>query len=127
VWRSPPRSPGSWSPRYSTTVGVAAFALVALPAAEVAFAVVRRLRGRRSLWAGDRGHPYDRLVQRGWPRTSASAAYIAAQGILTVAAVLAFRQSSVALAIAVDVVGGVALVVVAGLVGALTPDQEVAP
>ena len=117
----------AWSPRYSTTVGVAAFALVALPAAEVAFAVVRRLRGRRSLWAGDRGHPYDRLVQRGWPRTSASAAYIAAQGILTVAAVLAFRQSSVALAIAVDVVGGVALVVVAGLVGALTPDQEVAP
>ena len=57
----------AWAPGCTTTVGVAAFALVALPAAEVAFAVVRRLRGRRSLLAGDRGHPYDRLVDRGWP------------------------------------------------------------
>jgi UDP-GlcNAc:undecaprenyl-phosphate GlcNAc-1-phosphate transferase len=117
----------AWEPFVSTQVGFAAFALVALPAAEVAFAVVRRLRGRRSLLAGDRGHPYDRLVARGWARPSASAAYIAAQGVLTVAAVLAFRQASLALAIAVDVVGGTALVVAAGLVGALSPDQEVAP
>ena len=43
------------------------------------------------------------------------------------AAVVAYRQSSLALAIAVDLVATVALVVVAGLVGALTPDQEVAP
>jgi UDP-GlcNAc:undecaprenyl-phosphate GlcNAc-1-phosphate transferase len=117
----------TWHPKLSTTVGVAAFALVALPAAEVAFAVVRRLRGRQSLTTGDRGHPYDRLVQHGWPRLSASAAYIAAQGILTVGAVLAFRQASLALSIAVDVVGGAALVVAAGLVGSLSPDQEVAP
>jgi UDP-GlcNAc:undecaprenyl-phosphate/decaprenyl-phosphate GlcNAc-1-phosphate transferase len=117
----------AWDPFYATTVGVAAFAVVALPAAEVAFAVVRRLRGRQSLMTGDRGHPYDRLVQRGWPRPSASATYIAAQGILTVGAVVAFRQASLSLAIVVDVIGGVALVVVAALVGALSPDQEVAP
>ena len=117
----------AWSPAVSTTVGVASFALVALPAAEVAFAVVRRLRGHRSVLAGDRGHPYDRLVTRGWARPSASAAYIAAQGILTVGAVVAARRSSVAVAVAVDLVGAVALVVAGALVGALTPDQEVAP
>jgi len=117
----------AWGPSVTTAVGAASFALVALPAAEVAFAVVRRVRGRQSVLAGDRGHPYDRLVARGWPRPSASAAYIATQGILTVAAVVAYRQSSLALAIAVDLVATVALVVVAGLVGALTPDQEVAP
>jgi UDP-GlcNAc:undecaprenyl-phosphate GlcNAc-1-phosphate transferase len=117
----------AWSPIFSSTVGIASFALVALPAAEVAFAVIRRLRGRRSVLAGDRGHPYDRLVARGWSRPSASAAYIAAQGILTVGAVLAYRRSSPTLAVVVDVVGGVALVVAAGLAGALSPDQEVAP
>lgn len=117
----------AWDPFYATTVGVAAFALVALPAAEVAFAVIRRLRGRQSLVAGDRGHPYDRLVQRGWPRTSASAAYVAAQGLLALGAVVAFRVASLPLAVTVDVVGAVTLVVAAGLVGALSPDQEVAP
>ena len=111
----------------ATSTGVAAFALVALPAAEVAFAVVRRLRGRRSVLAGDRGHPYDRLVARGWARPSASAAYITAQAVLTLGAVLAYRRSSLALAVAVDVVGGVALAVAAAVVGALSPDEEVAP
>ncbi len=62
----------SWGPGVPVPVGVAALALVALPVAEVAFAVVRRARGRRSLMAGDRGHPYDRLVARGWPRPAAS-------------------------------------------------------
>lgn len=114
----------AWGPSQPTTTGVAAFALVALPAAEVAFAVVRRLRGRSSLLAGDRGHPYDRLVARGWARTSASAAYIAAQGILTAGAVLAYRRSSLTLALAVDVVGGLALVAAAGRVGALAPDAS---
>ncbi len=117
----------AWNPIFSTTVGVASFALVALPAAEVAFAVIRRLRGRRSVLAGDRGHPYDRLVARGWSRPSASAAYIAAQGILSIGAVLAYRRSSTTIAIVVDVVGGAALVIAAGLVGSLSPDQEVAP
>ena len=113
----------AWGPYEPTSTGVAAFALVALPAAEVAFAVVRRLRGRTSLLAGDRGHPYDRLVARGWARPSASAAYIAAQGVLTVGAVLAYRRSSLPLAVVVDVVGGLALVVAAGVVGALSPDS----
>jgi len=117
----------AWAPHRSTAVGVAAFALVALPAAEVSFAVIRRLRGRRSLTAGDRGHPYDRLVQRGRSRLTASAAYVAAQVVLTLGAVLASRRTSLVLAVTVDLVGALALVVAAGLVGALSPDQEVAP
>ena len=47
-----------------------------VPAGEVAFAVVRRRRGHRSLLAGDRGHPYDRLVARGWPVLRPALAYI---------------------------------------------------
>jgi UDP-GlcNAc:undecaprenyl-phosphate GlcNAc-1-phosphate transferase len=117
----------SWAPYTATPVGVVALVLVALPAAEVAFAVVRRLRGHRSVLTGDRGHPYDRLVERGWTRSSAAAAYIVAQGVLAVAAVLAYRQGSLGAAVAVDVAGGVALVAAAALSGALTPDQEVAP
>jgi len=116
----------SWQPGAATAVGVVSLVLVAIPAAEVAFAVVRRLRGRRSILAGDRGHPYDRLVTRGWPRLSASAAYICAQGILTICAVLAYHQGSLTAAIAIDVGGGVALIIAAGLAGALSPDQEVA-
>jgi UDP-GlcNAc:undecaprenyl-phosphate GlcNAc-1-phosphate transferase len=116
----------SWEPDAATSVGLLSLVLVAIPSAEVAFAVVRRLRGRRSILAGDRGHPYDRLVARGWPRLSASAAYICAQGILTICAVLAYRQGSLTAAVVVDVGGGIALVVAAGLAGALTPDQEVA-
>ena len=117
----------SWGPYVATPVGVVSLVLVALPAGEVAFAVVRRLRGRRSVLAGDRGHPYDRLVARGWSRPAASAAYIVAQGVLAVGAVLAYRQGSLGAALAVDVAGGVALVVAAGLSGALTPDKEIAP
>ena len=70
----------AWAPGRPTATGVAALALVAVPAAEVAFAVVRRLRGGGSLMTGDRGHPYDRLVARGWPRLAASGAYIGDRG-----------------------------------------------
>ena len=116
----------SWEPDAATSVGVVSLALIAIPAAEVAFAVVRRLRGRRSILTGDRGHPYDRLVARGWSRLSASVAYIGAQAILTICAVLAYHHGSLTTAIAIDVGAGLALIVAAGLAGALSPDQEVA-
>jgi UDP-GlcNAc:undecaprenyl-phosphate GlcNAc-1-phosphate transferase len=100
----------SWGPGVALPVGVAALVLVAIPAAEVAFAAIRRLRGRSSLMAGDRGHPYDRLVQRGWPRPAASAAYIVAEVVLAAAAV-----------------GAALLLTGAVATGALTPDQETTP
>ena len=41
---------------------------VAVPVADTAVAIVRRARARRPLFAGDRGHVYDQLVDRGWTR-----------------------------------------------------------
>ena len=114
----------AWRPGAAVTTGVAAFAVVAVPAAEVAFAVVRRLRGGRSVVAGDRGHPYDRLVDRGWPRTAASLAYIAMEALLAGGAVLAVVLASPAVAVAVDVAAAIVLVAVAAATGALTPDEE---
>jgi len=114
-----------WAPHVPVATGTAALALVALPAAEVAFAVVRRMRGRQSLVTGDRRHPYDRLVSRGWGRPAASGAYIGAEAVLAVGAVIAAHRSSLAVAVVVDVVAAAALTVLAGAVGALAPDSEV--
>jgi UDP-GlcNAc:undecaprenyl-phosphate GlcNAc-1-phosphate transferase len=115
----------TWAPHLPVATGTAALALVALPSAEVAFAVVRRLRGRLSLVSGDRRHPYDRLVTRGWPRPAASGAYIGAEAVLAVAAVIAAHRSSLAVAVVVDVAAAVTLTILAGAVGALAPDSEV--
>jgi UDP-N-acetylmuramyl pentapeptide phosphotransferase/UDP-N-acetylglucosamine-1-phosphate transferase len=117
----------AWAPHVPAVVGASAAVLVAVPAAEVAFALVRRARGRQSLLAGDRGHPYDRLVQRGWHRPAASLAYIAVQAVLTMAAVVVGRHSLLVAALAVDLVGAVLLVALASATGALSPDQEAHP
>jgi UDP-GlcNAc:undecaprenyl-phosphate/decaprenyl-phosphate GlcNAc-1-phosphate transferase len=114
----------TWRPGRSTHLGVAALALVAVPVAEVAFAIVRRARSHRSLVAGDRGHPYDRLVARGWPRPAASLAYIGVEAALAAGAVIAVHQHSLSAAVLIDVAGGALLVVLAAVSGALHPDQE---
>ncbi len=114
----------AWAPHVPGAVGLAAMALVAIPAAEVAFAVIRRARGRQSLLAGDRGHPYDRLVHRGWAPPAASLAYIGVQAVFTVAAVVVGRRSLLVAALAVDLVCAALLVALAGATGALTPDRE---
>jgi UDP-GlcNAc:undecaprenyl-phosphate GlcNAc-1-phosphate transferase len=108
-------------PTVPTATGVAALAMVALPVAEVAFAVVRRARGRLPLLAGDRGHPYDRLVTRGWSRIAASLTYIAAAALLTGAAVAAIHIGSMSAAVVVDLAATVVLVGAAWATGALVP------
>ena len=114
----------AWAPGVVVTVGVAALALVALPVGEVCFAIVRRLRGGFPLLAGDRGHPYDRLVARGWPGPAASLAYVAMEALLGLGALVAVHVGANAAAIAVDLAAAVLLTVAAGLAGALTPDKE---
>ncbi len=114
----------TWAPGVPASRAAAALALVAIPAAEVAFAVVRRWRGHRSLVTGDRGHPYDRLVASGWPRPAASLAYVAMEGILATAAVIAGLRASVAAAMVVDVAGAALLVASAAVTGALAPDED---
>jgi hypothetical protein len=99
--------------------------MVAVPAGEVAFAVVRRARSHRSLLAGDRGHPYDRLVDRGWPVMAASGAYIGVATVLAVVAVVAVHRASLTAALVADA-AALVLVVAGGLgTGALSPDRGV--
>ena len=114
----------AWAPGVGVPVGVAALTLVAVPVGEVAFAGIRRLRGHTPLMAGDRGHPYDRLVARGWPRPGASAAYIATEAVLAVGTVGAVHLGSTGAAVAVTATGAAVVVAGAAVTGALTPDQE---
>ena len=114
----------AWGPGIPVHLGTAALALVALPAAEVSFAVIRRTRGRHSLMEGDRGHPYDRLVDRGWSRLAASLVYIGAQAVLTVGVLVAVHLQSMPAAVIVDALGAALLVASAAATGALDPDQE---
>lgn len=116
----------AWAPHVTVEVGVGALALVALPAAELAFAVVRRLRGRTSLVAGDSGHPYDRLVRRGWHRTAASLAYIGVEAVLGLGAVAIVRHLGLGAVIALDAAAAAVLVALAAATGALSPDQGAA-
>ena len=116
-----------WGEGVPTAVGVATMALVALPAAELAFAVIRRRRGRQSIVAGDRGHPYDRLVARGWSRPAASLTYVAVEAALATGVVVAVHLVSLTLALAVDVIAAVVLVVGGLASGALVPDRGPAP
>ncbi len=114
----------AWAPGVPPERSAAALALVAVPAAEVAFAMVRRLRGRRSVLAGDRGPPYDRLVDRGWPRPAASLGYIGTEAVIAAAAVAAALRGTTATAVVVDVAAAALLVALAALTGSLTPDGD---
>lgn len=114
----------TWAPHVAVSTGAAALALVAIPVAEVACAVIRRLRAGRSLMTGDRGHPYDHLVIRGWPRILASAAYIGMELLLTAAVIFAVHRSSLRVAVIVDVLAAIVLVAAAAGTGALSADQE---
>ena len=115
----------AWAPGVATPVGLAALAMVAVPSGEVAFAVVRRARSHRSLLAGDRGHPYDRLVDRGWPVMAASGAYIGLAAVLAATAVVAVHAASLTAAVVADAVAVVLVVAGALGTGALSPDHGV--
>ena len=114
----------AWAPGVAAPVGIAVLALVAVPVAEVACAMVRRFRGRRSLLAGDRRHPYDRLVARGWSAPAASLTYIGCEALLTVGALVAVHLASMTAAVVLDVAAAVLLVASGAGAGALTPDEE---
>ena len=112
----------AWAPGVPPERSAAALALVAVPAAEVAFAVVRRLRGRRSVLAGDRGHPYDRLVDRGWPRPAASLGLHRRPRRSRRRRRGRRPPGHAATAVVVDVAAAALLVALAALTGASPPD-----
>jgi UDP-GlcNAc:undecaprenyl-phosphate GlcNAc-1-phosphate transferase len=73
---------GSFKEGDSLAAGSGAILFVAVPMADTAVAVVRRIRARRPLLQGDRGHVYDQLLDRGWESIVVVAVLIGAQGLL---------------------------------------------
>jgi UDP-GlcNAc:undecaprenyl-phosphate/decaprenyl-phosphate GlcNAc-1-phosphate transferase len=108
----------AWGVGVPPETGVLTLALVVVPVAEVACAVVRRRRSGRSLLAGDRAHPYDLLVAQGWTRVAASVSYIALEVAVAIVVVVV-RHGSMPVAIGIDLVVTLAALGGAALVGGL--------
>jgi UDP-GlcNAc:undecaprenyl-phosphate GlcNAc-1-phosphate transferase len=85
---------------------VAALALVIYPAGELALAVVRRLRAGQPIFAGDRAHLYDQLVDRGRSEPVASLTCIGLQAAVAVPVLIASQLGSAAAALAVGACAG---------------------
>jgi UDP-GlcNAc:undecaprenyl-phosphate GlcNAc-1-phosphate transferase len=109
-----------WGPTQGVPTGLASLLLVALPAAELALAVIRRVRSGTSLLTGDRDHPYDQLVRRGWNQRTVVLSYGAAALVLATAAVLASRRGT-SFALLVVAVCGILLVAVGVQQGFMSP------
>lgn len=110
----------AWQTSEPLAVSLSALPLVACPVAELAFAVLRRKRSGARLSAGDRGHVYDQLVRRGWSRNRSVAAYVVAQVVLAVLALIAVRLSP-GLAGATVGASALALLGTVAAMGFLTP------
>jgi UDP-N-acetylmuramyl pentapeptide phosphotransferase/UDP-N-acetylglucosamine-1-phosphate transferase len=111
----------AWGPSEALHTGIGALALVVVPVAELAFAVLRRARSGRSLLLGDRDHPYDQLVKRGWSPRRAAASYGLAALVMAALATLTNVLSTTTAAIVVG--SAVVVVFVIGLeAGFMTPD-----
>ena len=106
-------SVGSYGMGYIMAVlGIAAGAKVAtvllvlgLPIADVAWQIVRRWHGGRSLFVGDRGHLHHRLYDRGWPPGRIVLLYVGWGVVMgTLALVVSSRVLKLALLVAVGVI-----------------------
>ncbi len=71
------------------SVWIATPLIVGLPLTDTAIAVLRRARARLPLFAGDRSHVYDQLVDRGWRVETSTALCVVVQGGLAALGVLA--------------------------------------
>jgi UDP-GlcNAc:undecaprenyl-phosphate GlcNAc-1-phosphate transferase len=116
----------AWGAGEATATGVVSLAVLAVPVAEVACAVVRRWRIHGRLLAGDRSHPYDLLVARGWSAVAASGAYVAAQGLIVIV-VASVDHASMTAALVVDASVTAAVLGTAALVGGLGKPAEARP
>jgi UDP-GlcNAc:undecaprenyl-phosphate GlcNAc-1-phosphate transferase len=99
-----------------------AFLFVGVPVADTVVAVVRRLRARRPLLRGDRGHVYDQLVDRGWSAPVAVAACVGAQAVLTGAGLgVASLSGGTAVVVTVATVGSVGMAAILVFTSSRTP------
>lgn len=95
----------AWAPQRPSSAAWAANLTVALPAVEVAAALVRRRRAGQPWSVGDRRHSYDLLAARGWGRGGAAAALVAAQAALSTIAIGAARRPGPVPALAALIAG----------------------
>lgn len=103
----------------ATPTAAAALLLVGVPVADTSVAIVRRLRAGHPLFAGDRGHVYDRLVDRGLSPGGVVLLVIGAQaGLAGLGVIVAALAPGAAVLTAALVIGAVA---VAALVVFTTP------
>lgn len=109
----------AWRPGLRWSASVGALPLVSYPVAEVVFAMVRRHRGRRPLFSGDRDHLYDRLAAR-WGSGTTALACAGLQGACTGVALLAVRLRPKGAALVVAALA-VTLLGAAGAGGFLAP------
>jgi UDP-GlcNAc:undecaprenyl-phosphate GlcNAc-1-phosphate transferase len=103
-------------------VAVAGLCLVAIFAAELAFAMVRRARAGAPVMSGDRRHPYDLLVAAGWSVATTSLVYATTETVITAAALVAAEWSGTAATVVVACAVAAALTGTAAALGALSPD-----
>ncbi len=80
---------GSWAVWFAMPL------IVAVPLGDTAIAVVRRLRNGQPLFAGDRSHVYDQLVDRGWTVLGSTVLLALVQVVLASIGVFATRLSAV--------------------------------
>jgi UDP-GlcNAc:undecaprenyl-phosphate GlcNAc-1-phosphate transferase len=116
----------AWGVGVPGATGVVALALLAVPVAEVACAIVRRRRSGRSLLTGDRAHPYDLLVASGWSRTAASATYIGIE-VVVVTMVAVIGHASMTTALGIDLAVALAVLGAAAFVGGLSDSAGTCP
>ena len=105
----------AWSGDRPLAVSLGSLPLIACPAAELGFAVLRRVRSGRRLFAGDRSHVYDQLVSGGWSPKRAVGACVLAQALLSAIAVGAVHLSPAAAGAVTGACALGLLVLVAGL------------
>ena len=113
----------AWQQGASASSSIAAVPLVAVPLADTAIVLVRRIRSSQPLFQGDRGHVYDQLVDRGFTPVRSTATLIALQTALAACA-LAAAQLSPASAGALVGAAGLALVVAARAGKFVAPRQS---
>jgi UDP-GlcNAc:undecaprenyl-phosphate GlcNAc-1-phosphate transferase len=93
----------------------------ALPLADAAFAVIRRLRQRKSPFAGDRRHFYDLLLHRGWSGREVVLVSYFASALFALAGLL---DEISHLTVLLLILAGTAVVVLGALLGSLQPGRR---
>ncbi len=113
----------SWGRAEPLHTGVAALPLVFLPVAELGFAIVRRVRSGASLLVGDRDHPYDQLVRRGWSKERTVLSYVSV-GVILLGVALIASTLSTSWAIAMTGASALLLILLGASAGFMSPNAS---